>query len=169
MDWEEKYIVQQLRARQRISEFILRQTLDKTTNNLLARQAEKWVARRMEAFGYHTAPTPAKHPFDLWAWNDRGGAIRVEVKISLYCPYHGYGRYQAAIRNHDHDLLIFVARNGRDWPFVIPAEIVPRTNLTIWTPCPGDSKPWRPYLEAWDYLHQAIASHQPIGWQLPLF
>lgn len=173
MEWEDRAIIQnnrlELEAEIRQRHFANRVKTHKDYSPL-ARQAEYWVLRKVESLGYHTALTARNFPFDLWAWDDQGNAARIEVKFSLFLPfYRGGGRYQAHIRNHQHDLVVFIARNGRDWPFVIPAERVPPTNLTIWTPCPGDSRPWKPYLEAWDYLRQTIASHQPAGWQLPLF
>lgn len=133
--------------------------------SLFAREGEQIARSLIESLGYHVAPTVHTAPFDLWVWNECGSA-RVEVKISMYHPARdGRGRYQAAIRNHEHDLVIFIARNGHDWPFVIPAKAVPKTSLTIWTKCPADSGPYRNFLQAWDHLHQAI---KPMGFQLPL-
>lgn len=170
MDTEEKAIIAQYRA-QLDAEIKRRRFFTppaKKDTGPLAREAEQWVSRFIEQLGYRAAPTVANAPFDLWAWDDNGGAARIEVKISLYHPYQNYGRYQAAIRNHEHDVVVFIARNGRDWPFVIPAPLVPAKSLTIWSKCPADSKPYRPYLAAWDVLHHAIAISRPIGWQLPL-
>jgi hypothetical protein len=173
MDWEEKAILQEyqncLDAEIKRWRFIRSPRPGKRDKGPLAAEAELLVAQYIRGLGYHTCPTMANAPFDLWAWDDQGHAARIEVKISLYSAWRTSGRYQAAIRNHEHDLVIFIARNGIDWPFVVPAAAVPRTNLTIWTKCPADSKPWRPYLEAWDHLHQTIASQKPQGWQLPLF
>lgn len=170
MDLDEKALIAQYRAG--LEAEIKRRRFAKPGHNKdhcpLARDAEAKVAQFIQQLGYHVAPTVANSPFDLWAWSDNGGAARIEVKISLYNPWGSTGRYQAAIRNHEHDLVIFIARNGRDWPFILPALVVPPKNLTIWTKCPADSKPYRPYLEAWDILHQVIATHRPIGWQLPL-
>lgn len=172
MEFEDRAIIQQYRSDLE-TEIRHRTFVNRTKSQRdfgpLARWAEYWCQRKIEALGYHTALTARNFPFDLWAWDDQGNAARIEVKFSLYFPfYRGGGRFQAHIRNHQHDLVIFIARNGRDWPFVIPAKAVPPKNLTIWSACPGDSKPWKPYLEAWDHLHQAIASHRPVGWQLPL-
>lgn len=173
MDWEDRFIIQEYRA-DLLAEvkkwtYINRSSSTKKDFGPLARQAEYWVARKIQLLGYYVAFTPGNSPFDLWAWNDDGLSARIEVKIATYQPYRTGGRYQACIRNHQHDLLVFVARNGKDWPFIIPGPLVPKTNLTIWTACPGESKTWQNYLEAWDYLHLAIVAGQQRGWQLPLF
>jgi hypothetical protein len=138
----------------------------------LAQEAEVLVARRIQTFGYQVYPTTHKAPFDLWVEDDVGRAVRVEVKISLYHLHRRGGRYQANVRHHRHaEILVFIARNGRDWPFVIPLpEIYPRTNVTIWAACPDDHHGrWAQYLDAWHYLHWAVEQAQPRARQLALF
>jgi len=137
----------------------------------LAREAERWVADRVQLMGYETHPTTHKCPFDLWV-TDAERAIRLEVKISLYHTGKKGGRYQADIRHHDQaELVVFIARNGRDWPFVIPmGDIAPRRNIAIWSYCPADyTGQWANYLEAWDHLHQALETAMPQARQLTLF
>jgi len=135
----------------------------------LARDAERIVARLIRQMGYQVHPTTHKCPFDLWVSDAHGRAIRVEVKISLYNNSPAGGRYQANIRqHHDADLLVFIARNGRDWPFIIPmADITPRRNIAIWSYCPGDyTGRWAGYLNAWPLLDQIMAGSQPADYQL---
>jgi len=106
----------------------------------LAREAEQIVAERVETMGYQATLTTHKCPFDLWVCNHTGRAVRVEVKLSRYHPHKRGGRYQANIRHDQADLLVFIARNGQDWPFVIPmADIAPRRNIAIWASCPEHS------------------------------
>jgi hypothetical protein len=127
-------------------------------NHRLGRQAETAVTTRLQAMGYQVHPTTHKCPFDLWVADGQGRAIRVEVKISLYHSAGRHGsRFQARIHNQA-DILIFIARNGTDWIYVIPmAAISSRKNIAIWSACPGDyTGQWAPYLNAWPQLIQAI-------------
>jgi hypothetical protein len=137
----------------------------------LARKAEQLVARQVQSLGYQVNLTTHKCPFDLWVADYTGRTIQVEVKLSLYHQHKRGGRYQANVRHDQADLLVFIARNGRDWSFVIPmADISPRNNITIWSFCPGEhSGQWAKYLEAWDYLHLTIEQTQPRLWQPSLF
>lgn len=137
----------------------------------LAREAEELVARHVRTLGYQAYPTTHKCPFDLWVADQQGRAIRVEVKISLYHESKAGGRYQADVRqHHEADLLVFITRNGRDWPFVIPmADIAPRRNVAIWSYCPADyTGQWARYLGAWEYLRRAIETIPPQPRQLSL-
>ena len=138
----------------------------------LAREAEQRIAQRVQAMGYQANPTTHKAPFDLWVQDDLGRAVRVEVKISRYYYSKKGGRYQADVRHYDQaDLLVFIARNGQDWPFIIPmADIAPRRHVAIWSYCPADyNGQWAPYLNAWDHLQQAIEAAAAYSWQPPLF
>lgn len=138
----------------------------------LAREAEQSIAQHVQAMGYQVNPTTHKAPFDLWVQDDLGRAIRVEVKISRYHHSQKGGRYQADVRHFDQaDLLVFIARNGKDWPFIIPmADIAPRRHVAIWSYCPADySGQWASYLNAWDYLQQAIETAAVHSWQPSLF
>jgi len=125
-------------------------------------------------FGYQVHLTTKQCPFDLWVADGQGRGARVEVKLST-CRLASRGRghrFQANIRRHKDaaDVLIFIARNGRDWPFVIPmGQVGSRRNIAIWSACPGNyTGQWAPYLEAWDYLHQTISHSRPCQWQLGL-
>lgn len=140
----------------------------------LAANVEAKVATFIRLLGYAAHQTTSRCPFDLWVANESGQAIRVEVKASLYnvCADAGKGgRYQANIRHHHQaDLVIFVARNGRDWPFVIPmAQLGNRANIAIWSQCPADyTGRWAGYLNAWNYLDEAVARARPAVHQLAL-
>lgn len=138
---------------------------------LLGRQAEIETARFLRQQGYQVNFTDHKAPFDLTVADGAGRAANVEVKISLFDQ--GQRRYQAYISQDElfwADVLVFIARNGRDWPYVIPIErIRPRNHIAIWSPCPADYRgQWSPYCQAWRYLEQAIARAQPRTWQLSL-
>lgn len=137
----------------------------------LAQEAEVWVARKVAAFGYQVYLTTYKAPFDLWVEDDAGHAVRLEVKISLHRKHKRGGRFQCNVRHHQAEVLVFICRNGRDWPFVIPlAEVFPRTNITIWAAHPDQSRgQWAPFLQAWHHLHQALEQAQPRARQLTLF
>jgi len=141
----------------------------------LSREAEQIVDELVQGMGYQTNPTSHKCPFDLWVRDDVGRAVRLEIKISRYHQAkkgRSGGRYQADVRHHNQaDLLIFIARNSQDWPFVIPmADIAPRRNIALWSYHPEDyTGQWAPYLQAWEYLHQAIEVAEPRSWQPSLF
>jgi hypothetical protein len=135
---------------------------------LLSRQGEQKAIELICALGYQAYPTTANCPFDLWVNDAEGRAARVEVKTSTYS---GQGRYQANIRQKkDVDLIIFFAKNGDWWPYIIPITAIGRrSNIAIWSECPGDYQgQWRVYLEAWQHLEQAVSNSQPRSWQLSL-
>ena len=141
----------------------------------LSREAEQVVDALVRQMGYRTQTTTHKCPFDLWVQDEAGRAVKVEVKISRYHQLKkGGGRYQCDVRHHDQaDLLVFIARNGQDWPFVIPmSHIAPRRNIAIWSYHPeAYGGQWARYLKAWEHLHQAIeaAARCACPWQLRLF
>jgi hypothetical protein len=138
----------------------------------LAAEAEASVAAMIRERGYDVALTTHNCPFDLWVQGDQERAARVEVKISLYAlckDRNKGGRFQARIHQHKAaDLVVFIARNGQDWPFVIPMpDIGSRHNLAIWSPCPADYRgQWAAYLNAWKHLDDAVANTQRRVWQL---
>lgn len=144
----------------------------KTEEIALYLEAEHLASETLRSMGYQVNPTPHKHPFDLWVSDPAGRVARVEVKISTYGHHKRGGRYQANVRHHypEADILIFYARNGSDWPFIIPlADIAPRRNVTIWSHCPGDHHgQWAQYLAAWQHLHRAIEQARPLPCQLSL-
>ncbi|MCB0191924.1 MAG: hypothetical protein KDJ65_08270 [Anaerolineae bacterium] len=138
----------------------------------LSHQAEQVVDALIRQMGYRTQTTTHKCPFDLWVQDEAGRAVKVEVKISRFHRLKkGGGRYQCDVRHHDQaDLLVFIARNGQDWPFVIPMNhIEPRRNIAIWSFHPeAYGGQWARYLEAWEHLHQAIEAAAERPWQLRL-
>ncbi len=139
----------------------------------LSRQAENGVAKYLRGQGYQVSLTTHKTPFDLWVADGQGRAASVEVKISTYRESSKGGRYQATLSQAEliwADLVVFIARNGRDWPFIIPtAAIKPRRNIALWSYCPGDyAGQWSPYLNAWGNLEQALAQKPSQAWQLSL-
>ena len=136
-----------------------------TDKNLaLARRAEAEIMQRAGQRGYRSAQTTHKAPFDLWI-----EGVRVEVKAATWREAKNGARYQACIRQHQADILIFDCINGTDHFFIIPmAEITPRRNIAVWSYDPADySGQWTPYLEAWPLLDQAV-SQAGADWQPPL-
>lgn len=137
----------------------------RAANNLGA-EGESVIVEMIRQRGLQVNLTTKQCPFDLWVADSQGRAARVEVKTSLYHR----GRYQANIRQHTAvDLLIFLAKNGAWWPYLIPiAAIGSHHNIAIWSACPGDYKgQWSSYLNAWQHLEQAITA-RPQNWQLSL-
>lgn len=139
-------------------------TEEQRRREALAAEAEEQVAELLRQMGYRVNPTTRNCAFDLWVADEADRAIKVEVKISLY----NGRRYQANIRHGKADLVVFIARNGSDWPYIIPMnEIGQRHNIAIWSKCPGDYKgQWQAYLNAWDHLHQAVSEAEPQSYQL---
>lgn len=115
----------------------------------------------LAAMGYQVARTGYNAPFDLWA-----EGARVEVKAATYAS----GRYQAAIRNHQADLLLLACQTpagGLEW-FVIPGDhLGDIKNLAIWTEDPAQHNGrWFEYYQAWwwvDSICQRVPAHR--GWQ----
>ncbi len=141
------------------------QTHKNFDNRQLEWKAEAEVIRQAQTMGYRVSRTVRNAPFDLWI-----EGARVEVKGATWHELkNGSGRYQAAIRNHNADVLIFDCINGTHHLFVIPmAEIAPRTHISIWKYHVEESHSrWVAFLEAWEYLEKAIRAGQ-YDWQLPL-
>jgi hypothetical protein len=143
--------------------------------NLLSQEGEAKAIELIGRQGYEAYPTTHKCAFDIWVQDAHGQAARVEVKTSLYkiCtdPRKG-GRFEANIRQHkDTDVLIFLAKNGSWWPYIIPISAIgQRQNIAIWSACPADYKgQWAIYLNAWQHLEQAIRNTQPRVWQLGFY
>ena len=138
-----------------------------------AAEAEDQVAEYIrQELGYQAHLTTANCPFDLYVTaGEDSQACRVEVKLSTYARNGQGGRYQCNIRaGQEFDILVFVARNGQDWHYVIPVEALKqRRNIAIWSLCPGDYRgQWRSYLNAWHYLDQILTNSQTRVWQLNL-
>jgi hypothetical protein len=151
-DWEGLAILQHLRQEQRKHEMILRFGL--TAPHLrqkMAREIVHRVINRLAVYGFPVATTTHKCPFDLWV-----GDLRVEVKGSHWRQAHHC--YQASIRNHAADMLIFDAINGQDHFFIIPMPAVaPRKTVEVRCYNVEASKgQWAAYLERWDILVQLV-------------
>lgn len=134
-----------------------------TAEQRLAWQAEDRIKERWGHI-WRISPTVKNAPWDLWI-----EGVKVEVKASRWYDHRRGGRYQAAIRNHQADIVIFDCINGTDHFHIIPMPaITPRKNIAVWSYAPEDSRgQWVSYLEAWDYLNEAIKTSQN-AWQLPL-
>ena len=86
--------------------------------------------------------------------------------------WHGL-RYQAAIRNHKADLLLFACKTpvgALDW-FVIPSDAYAGvSNIAVWTVDPSEhAGQWFDYYKAWWWV-EAIVNGLPEhrDWQLSL-
>lgn len=96
-----------------------------------ARQIEIAIAEQLRAAGYIVSRTGANAHFDLLV-----DSLRVEVKAATLSG----GRYQAALRSNNADILIFVCRDpdGDDHHFVIPFdEVRGLTHIEIHNPDPS--------------------------------
>lgn len=137
----------------------------------VAAQGEAAAAEMIRELGYQAHYTTHKCPFDLWVSDSAGRAARVEVKTSLYHQTSKGGRFEANLRRNDKaDLVLFLAKNGIYWPFIIPMDAIgKRRHICIWSTCPGNhTGQWQPYLRAWQHLDQIIANTQPRHWQLSI-
>lgn len=136
------------------------------SNCAFGRQAVQKIISILAGSGYDIYTTPHKAPFDLWI-----GDVRIEVKVSRWInPRQHPGRYQAAIRNHKADLILFDALNGSDHWFVIPMnQVAPRKTIEItsYDVCVYSGR-WAEYLEAWHLLAQAVEAAKPRVKQLSL-
>lgn len=134
-------------------------------NRLVEWKAERWIVQYLEARGHRVARTTNNAPFDLFV-----DGVAVEVKGATWHKAHnGGGRYQAAIRNFEADIVIFDCINGTHHLFVIPMSAIrPRRALQITRFRVEKSQgQWLAFLDAWHYLDQAIARRNR-NWQLPL-
>ncbi len=159
MDWEEKAIVAFLRQEQRQREMAARYARpERQASFKFSNRAEIQLMQKLEGMGYVVHTTTHKCPWDLWVGN-----CRVECKAS---HWQKANRYQANIRHHDADLLIFNAVNGQDHYFIIPmCSVAPRRSIEVYSyNISKYSGQWSLYLEAWDVLEQAVnnAPDRPI-------
>ncbi len=129
------------------------------------REAVQAIIEQAEDRGYRVNRTRGNAPFDLWI-----EGAKAEVKGATWHESLKGGRYQAAIRNHAADVLLFDCINGSHHIFVIPmAAIVPKTSIAIWHYDPACYVgKWTPYLDAWDCLDEAVRYANHV-WQPPLF
>lgn len=100
---------------------------------------------------------------DIWC-----EGISIEVKAASWSS----GRYQAAIRNHDADLLLLGCKTPDEkliW-FVIPAgAYADVSHISIWTEDPTASNgQWIDYLDAWWHLDAALMQAPKTPGQLTL-
>lgn len=161
-DWEELYILQELRQEQRQREMIARFVpTQRQEQQRRARLAENRIIRHLEHLGYEVHPTTYHAPFDAWV-----GGCRVEIKVSNW--QDKACRYQGNIRHHEADILLFVAVNGTDHFFVIPmAQVQPRKSVEVYSyHVKRYQGQWAAYLEDWSILDQAIATAPPATIQL---
>jgi hypothetical protein len=126
----------------------------------LAGYVEHQARLRLERLGFRVARTGYNDRWDLWC-----EGAKVEVKGATYRSR----RYQAAIRNHKADVLLFgCKRQGALDFFVIPAPAYAHTNnIAVWSPNPADYQgQWSEFHNAW-WLMDAIISRAPAhqGWQ----
>lgn len=134
-----------------------------SNNNPFAHLFERLLAESLRRQGYQVELTPNNHPFDLWLGRGRQ-TIRVEIKAAN--PYYTQAirtwRYQAAIRNRQTDLLIFVCLFDFDQVhhFIIPKAALGRhRNITITSRDPRDYRgQWAPYLDAWQFIDETLAA-----------
>lgn len=120
----------------------------------LAREAERLAAQRLRAMGYAVETTGHRSSYDLLI----DGALRIEVKASLWAVSGGRGRYQANVRNRA-DLVLFLCRSGRgDVWFVLPASAAGRS-VTIRT---FDSRrytgKYAQFRDRWGLVAEALAA-----------
>lgn len=138
---------------------------DSARNRAVEWRAVDRVVELVKSLGYRVNHTTKNAPFDLWI-----EGCKVEVKGSKWYDSDKGGRYQAAIRNKECDLLIFDCINGTDHLHFIPSPAIGcRRNISVWSYAPEESTgQWRPFLEETKFLHQAIEAANHI-WQPPLF
>lgn len=138
---------------------------DSAHNRAVERRAVDKVWDLAKSLGYRVNPTTKNAPFDLWI-----EGCKVEVKASKWYEGKKGGRYQAAIRNSQCDLLIFDCINGTDHLHFIPSPAIGgRRNIAVWSYAPEESTgQWRPFLEEVQFLHTAIEAATHV-WQPPLF
>lgn len=156
MDWEETYILQQLRQKQKRLEMAARfggqqQEEAKTvTTHEFANASEARLIASLRAKGYDVLRMHIHHTFDLWV-----NGLRVEVKASTW---QSGRRYQAHIRNHEADLVVFMAVNGEDHHFFIPMHVIkPRKTIEVGVyNVKHYTGIWARYFERWDVLRQAV-------------
>jgi hypothetical protein len=134
---------------------------DSAHNRRTEQRAIEAIIGHVQELGLRINLTTRNAPFDLWI-----EGVRVEVKAATWRDT----RYQAAIRNHRADILIFDCINGTHHFHVIPMPaIAPRKSISVWRYDPAQSAgQWQPYLDNWQHLIEA-ARHANHTWQPPLF
>jgi len=126
-----------------------------------AHEIESAIIDRLRATGHFVTRTGDHEHFDLLV-----DGLRVEVKAATLSG----GRYQAALRDNDADVLIFICRGeGLDHSFVIPFDrVAGLTHIEIRNARPDRYAGWMAaWRDAWHIIDRLIA----IGvnhYQLPM-
>lgn len=172
--WEDIADLADLRGQQRRREMAARYSRHASRRKLKQFEADvtdRLIKRLHDRGLTDVHRTTDNAPFDLWVCG-----VRVEVKAARWeqrTPYGKRGkggRFQAHMRNHQADVIFFVAVNGRDHDFIIPQEAVGhRKTLEISSyDVSAYRGQWRPWLEAWDVLQGAIEATPDRPRQLQL-
>lgn len=124
---------------------------------LIGKEAEDYVADRIEQLGGKTIAQDVRSPFDL----DLDG-IRIDVKSASpggRAQYHDSPSYGFALGKSVHkdcDFYILVVKHPGDWAcFIVPAYAVLEGKNSIsfkWPAHHPKMNPWARYLERWDLL-----------------
>ena len=145
--------LQQRAQQQQRNRFIMR-SLDiaPRDRNQFAREVEATIIDRLRETGRFVSRTTYHEHFDLLV-----DGLRVEVKAAALSG----GRYQAALRSNDADVLVFVCCDGdRHHWFVIPFERVRGlTHIEIRNADPAAYRGWMAaWRDAWHVIDQYIAA-----------
>jgi len=128
----------------------------------LAGYVEQMARVRLARMGYRVARQGYNDSWDLVC-----EGLRLEVKGATFSSR----RYQAAIRNHQADLLLFGCQRPEDRPltfFVIPAEAYRHVHhISIWSEDPRTyAGKWMVYLEAWPWVDVLLSRPEgKLAWQ----
>jgi len=117
-----------------------------------AHEIETAIIDRLRAENHYVSRAAANEHFDLLS-----DGLRIEVKAAALSG----GRYQAALRSNDADVLILACRDGeRDHWFVIPFECVAGlTHIEIRNSAPDRYRGWMaPFYDAWHIIDRYIAA-----------
>ncbi len=115
-------------------------------------EIEAAIIDRLRAAGHYVSRSGANDHFDLLV-----DGLRVEVKAAALSN----GRYQAAMRRNDADVIIFVCHDGeQEHYFVIPFERVRGlTHIEIRNTDPTAYTGWmRCWYDAWHLIDRLIAA-----------
>lgn len=152
---EHQFFQEQLK-REKAARFVRRPD-NKRANMELERQATTRLIERLQKLGLTDVhPTPKNARFDLWVGN-----ARVEIKAARwFATKRGAGRYQANMHKSQADVIVFVAINGCDHDFIIPAAAIgPRKTLEVNSyDVSAYRGQWAGYLEAYGLLLATVAA-----------
>ena len=168
--WREYEFFQGLRRLDALARWATWSVAAEDDRKALARRVEAMAAERIADRGWPVQRCGANDPFDLQA-----GGAQIEVKAARWhAAVNGGGRYQAAIRNDQADLVVFACVGERDevWAwFLIPAsEVGARRNVAVTSPDPRAYRgQWAEYLGRWDLVDEEVEAAGPFPAQLNLF